>query len=257
MRLVLEALATFVFVLVDTALGVVRDAVRIALAPRSFLATSRAVRFVRFEHRAWFTGFPLSLQFYARTQNRKRNRSRAEIPPINWKGVPVMKDPFDLALYPMLLWELKPATIVELGSYRGGSALWLSDLLSMMGVDGRVYSFDVDVSRLEARSDRVTFEYADCNDLSTLPTSRLQDLPHPWLVIEDAHHNVYEVLRYFDAFLRPGDYLVVEDVWNPRNYLALRRFARESNGRYLVDTQFTDMFAYNATWNFNGYLRRS
>jgi len=256
MRFLLEVLATLLFVLVDTVLGVVRDAVRIALAPRSFLAKSRAVRFVRFEHRAWFTGFPLSVQFYARTQRRKRNHSESAVPTINWKGVLSMKDPFELALYPLLLWELKPATIIELGSYIGGSAMWLADLLSIMGVDGRVYSFDIDPSRVQVQHDRVTFEYANCEDLSTLPTSRLKDLPHPWLVIEDAHRNVYKILRYFDALLWPGDYVVVEDVLNPRNYWGLRRFARESNGRYLVDTQFTDMFGYNATWNFNGYLRR-
>lgn len=256
MRFVLEVLATLAFLLLDTVLGVARDVVRIALAPRGFLATSRAERFIRFEHRAWFTGFPLSLQFYTRTQNRKLNRSRSAVPTINWKGVQTLKDPFELALYPLLLWELQPATIIELGSYMGGSAVWLADLLSVMGVDGRVHSFDIDLSRIQARHDRVTFEYADCNDLSTFPTSRLKDLPHPWLLIEDAHRNVYEVLRHFDALLRPGDYLVVEDVFHPRNYVALRRFVRETHGRYLVDTHYTDMFAYNATWNFNGYLKR-
>ena len=39
-----------------------------------------------------------------------------------------------------------------------------------------------------------------------------QKLPHPWYVIEDSHVNVTGLLEYFDRFLQPGDYLMVEDI---------------------------------------------
>ena len=46
-----------------------------------------------------------------------------------YKAIPTLKNPFDLALYSMLLWNLKPRSIIEIGSHRGGSALWLADQL--------------------------------------------------------------------------------------------------------------------------------
>jgi cephalosporin hydroxylase len=255
MMRVFEIAASFLFLLVDTALALLRDAVRLVLAPRSFRADARNVRFVPFEHRAWFTTLPLSLQFLSRVQSRKWNRQADAVPPLHWKGVPCLKDPFDLALYPLLLWDLKPATIIEIGSFAGGSAVWLADLLDAMGVDGRVHSFDIDPGRVVAHHDRVTFARADSHRLSTFPTD-LKLLPHPWLVIEDAHQNVYELLRHFDGLLEPGDYLVVEDLFSLPKYARTSRFLREARERYAVDTRYTDMFGYNATWNVNGYLKR-
>ncbi len=252
---VFEILSSLFFLLADTALHVVRDVVRVILAPRSFRADPRHVRFVPFQHRAWLTALPLSLQFLARVQSRKWNRQGDAVPPLHWKGVPCLKDPFDLALYPLLLWDLRPATIIEIGSFAGGSAVWLADLMGAMGIDGRVHSFDIDPERVVASHERVTFAYADSHRLSTLPAD-LKQLPHPWLVIEDAHQNVYELLRHFDGLLEPGDYLVVEDLFSLPKYAQTSRFLREARGRYVVDTHYTDMFGYNATWNLNGYLKR-
>ena len=43
-----------------------------------------------------------------------------------YKGIPTFKNPFDWALYPILLWEVRPKTIIEIGSNQGGSAAWLA-----------------------------------------------------------------------------------------------------------------------------------
>lgn len=252
-RFYLEAIAALAFLAIDSALAAVRDAVRFLLAPSSFGA--EAPRFVPLDRRAWFTGFPLSVQLFLRIQRLKKRRVEGT-PPIHWKGVQTLKDPLDLALYPMLLWELKPVTVIEIGAARGGSALWLADLLSAMGVEAHVWSFDVDLTRVEVSDARITFAQADSHQLSTLPLRELAALPHPWLVIEDAHQNLGPLLLAFDELLQAGDYLVVEDLILPRTYMAFRHFARRAGARYHVDTRFTDLFGYNATWNANGYLKR-
>ena len=131
-----------------------------------------------------------------------------------YRGVPLLKNPFDLALYPMLLWRLKPRTIIEIGSKSGGSGLWLGDLLNNFGIEGHVYSLDI--VRVDPVSHpRVTFLEADGRALGeTLRPDFLQGLPRPWLVIEDADH-AYEtssaVLNFFDPWLKPQEYIVVED----------------------------------------------
>lgn len=59
-----------------------------------------------------------------------------------FEGVGCAKNPFDLALYTMLISKHRPRTIVEIGSFNGGSALWFAAQLRGMGIDGKVLSVD-------------------------------------------------------------------------------------------------------------------
>ena len=65
---------------------------------------------------------------------------------MHWRGVPLMKTVFDYALYPMLLAELKPRTIFEIGSGLGASAVWFADHLKMLGIGGHVHSIDINAA---------------------------------------------------------------------------------------------------------------
>ena len=163
---------------------------------------------------------------------------------MRWRGVPLMKNVFDFAMYPALLAELRPRTVFEIGSGLGASALWFADSLEFCGVDGRVYS--VDRSKPVIEHQRVKFFQGDCSDPERLFDAQLlQSAPRPWLVVEDAHHNVGGVLEHFHRHLSAGDYLVVEDSDVKRE--TLRQFVGAHPGAYLVDTRFTDNFGRNAT----------
>ena len=39
----------------------------------------------------------------------------------------------------------------------------------------------------------------------------LQSMPHPWIVIEDAHINLINVLEHFHKYMIPGDYFIIDD----------------------------------------------
>ena len=163
---------------------------------------------------------------------------------MRWRGVPLMKNVFDFAMYPALLAELRPRTVFEIGSGRGASATWFADSLALCGSDARVHS--VDRCKAEIEHPQVRFYQGDCAEPERLfDPGLLQTEPHPWLVVEDAHHNVAAVLQHFHRFLAPGDYLVVEDSDVKRD--AIRQFLGAHPGDYLVDTHFTDYFGRNAT----------
>jgi cephalosporin hydroxylase len=163
---------------------------------------------------------------------------------MRWRGIPLMKNVFDFAMYPALLAELRPGTVFEVGSGLGASALWFADNLEFCGVDARVYS--VDRAKPAIAHPRVQFFQGDSSDPERLfDPAILKTAPHPWLVVEDAHHNVGGVLEHFHPYLTPGDYLVVEDSDVKRD--VLRRFVGAHPGAYLVDTRFTDNFGRNAT----------
>ncbi len=46
---------------------------------------------------------------------------------MRWRGVPLMKNVFDFAMYPALIAELRPRTVFEVGSGLGASAAWFAD----------------------------------------------------------------------------------------------------------------------------------
>jgi cephalosporin hydroxylase len=49
-----------------------------------------------------------------------------------------------------MLQETKPPTIIEIGAFNGGGALWMADLMKIHEVETHVYSMDIDFSYLEA-----------------------------------------------------------------------------------------------------------
>jgi Cephalosporin hydroxylase len=163
---------------------------------------------------------------------------------LQWRGLPLMKTVFDFAIYPQLLAELRPRSIFEIGSGSGASALWLADHAALLKLESYVHS--VDLTPVDQSHPGVTFYAGDCSDPARLFDAGLLDrAPHPWLVIEDAHHNVAAVLARFHAFMRKGDYLYVEDSEIKRD--DIRQFLAGREGCYLVDTKFTDFFGRNAT----------
>jgi cephalosporin hydroxylase len=163
---------------------------------------------------------------------------------MHWRGLPLFKTAFDFAIYPQLLQELRPRTILEIGSGSGASALWLADLAQTFALDATVHS--ADIRPATAEHPRVRFHRGDCREPATLfPAEVLAQAPRPWLVIEDAHQNVPGVLAWLHERLAAGDYLVVEDSDVKRD--ALAAFDAAHPGQYMVDTRYTDFFGRNAT----------
>jgi len=173
---------------------------------------------------------------------------------MHWRGAPLMKNVFDFAIYPALIAELRPRTVFEIGSGSGASAAWIADHLTLCGAEARIHSVDLIKARME--HPLVTFHHGDCaNPESLFEPQLLRSAPHPWLVIEDAHHNVDAVLEHMHQFLLPGDYLVVED--SDVKQQSLGKFNEAHPGDYLVDTRFTDYFGRNATCAADAIFLRS
>ncbi|MGY4353110.1 cephalosporin hydroxylase [Bradyrhizobium sp. GM7.3] len=86
---------------------------------------------------------------------------------MTYKGLILLKTPFDQALYSE---ELQPKTILELGSYHGGSGLWLADLMSMLCENpGEVHSFDLHTECIHEDARKhplLTFHQTDLSDLA-------------------------------------------------------------------------------------------
>ena len=187
----------------------------------------------------------------------------------SYRGVPMIKNPFDFALYPVLIWNLKPRTIIEIGSKDGGSAVWLGDMLNNFGIDGHIYSIDI-VEVTSVQHPRVTYMEGNGRALQEILTPGfINSLPRPLLVIEDADHS-YEtskhVLEFFHPYLKLEEYIVIEDgiisdlvqdaSYNIGPHKALKEFLSEHEDEYEIDSSYCDYFGYNMTWCTNGFLKK-
>ncbi len=188
-----------------------------------------------------------------------------------YRDIPTQKHPVEIALYMRLIWELKPRTIIEIGSLFGGSAIWMADTLNSYGIEGRVISIDQKPPSPPYKPMNVSFMQGDQNNLvATLTDELIATLPRPWLIIEDASHHyspTLAVLRFFDPLLRSGEYIVVEDAnvtemgvdahFKGGPARAIAEFLRERGRDYEIDTRYCDQYGRNVTGNPNGYLRRT
>ena len=71
--------------------------------------------------KSYFTNQHLSATLFGKLYFKNKHRTWLNT---YWMGTPVMKVPLDLWIYQEILYELKPAVIVEAGTNRGGSALF-------------------------------------------------------------------------------------------------------------------------------------
>jgi cephalosporin hydroxylase len=186
-----------------------------------------------------------------------------------YRGLPCHKSPIDLAIYLALIDEVRPKTIIEVGTKFGGSAKLFRDFAKVAGADTVVVS--IDVNRPELELDGILFLEGNVLELPTLfEREALYGLPRPWLVIEDSAHTAaccQAALHFFAEHLRPGEWLVMEDGvlsdlglterYNGGPNRAIAEFFSDYPDIFAIGSEYCDMFGRNATYNPNGYLRRT
>jgi len=198
-----------------------------------------------------------------------------------WRGILLQKDSRELMIYQSLLNSLKPRTIIELGTYLGGSAVWFADMMKGLGHKCHVYTLEMLEHLIKPPAKihpGVTCIIGDANNIQTLmPHDMLTQLPHPWLVIEDCHVNTFGSLEHFGKYMVSGDYFAVEDTsylseyyyalrmeagetkeweWSDVKHKALLKFLKKYKGTFKVDSFYTDLFGFNGTNAWDGYISK-
>jgi cephalosporin hydroxylase len=130
-----------------------------------------------------------------------------------WLGTRVLKLPLDLWLYQELLTLDRPDVVVECGTKFGGSALFLANIMDLLG-HGEVLTIDIEAQPGRPEHPRITY----LSGSSTAPdvvadvTARLAG--RRAMVVLDSDHSEAHVHAELEAYspLVPVDgYLIVED----------------------------------------------
>jgi cephalosporin hydroxylase len=182
-----------------------------------------------------------------------------------YAGILTQKCPNDFWVYQELIFELRPSVIVEVGNYRGGSALALADVQNTFG-RGRVIAVDIDHSWIDPKvkdDPRIRLVTGDATSVFD-QVSRLISESDTVMIIEDSSHtfeNTLSVLRTYSPLVTPGSYFIVEDGicchglevdFSPGPYEAIGVFLTENEAFY----SDREREGFVITWNPKGYLKR-
>ena len=206
------------------------------------------------------------MSFFSRNTDFKLKDIEAGHFRVAYKGVPAIKCPFDYVLYQMLIWEVKPDLIIEIGTNKGGSALYLADLLES-NKKGELHTIDLSVNEEDASLLSHPRIKVYKNGFMNYDTSSLSNYK-TILVIEDGSHTYEDTLaalNKFSSFVSNNSYFIAEDgivnelgrerEFNGGPQKAVAEFVKR-NRNFIIDRNWCDFFGPNATFNVNGYLKR-
>ena len=200
----------------------------------------------------------------------------------HYKGIKMLKDCKSLSVTYNLMYEIRPKTIFELGTYRGGFCLWMADQLDLLydrKEQVQIYSlekFEELVDPLAKEDQRIKYIFDDVSNLEKhLTPEIMENLPHPWIIFEDCHFNLHNTLNFFNRFMKAGDYLFVEDLsnvspdqtsYNPFKVNkpwdgSLKRkelfdWVKDREDEIQVDTYYCDYYGYNGTVQWDGIMKK-
>jgi cephalosporin hydroxylase len=181
-----------------------------------------------------------------------------------WLGTQALKNPLDLWVYQEIIAETRPALIVETGTWRGGSALYMASVCDLLG-EGEVVSIDIEPARDDyPQHPRITYLAGrSSTDPAVVEEVRGRAAGRPTLIILDSDHSqrhVEEELAAYAPLVPVGCYLIVEDSnigqiredLMPGPLQAIERFLAATN-EFEVDREREKFLI---TFNPSGYLRR-
>ena len=196
----------------------------------------------------------------------------------SWMGRPIIKYPNDILILQEMIWNLKPDYIVETGIAHGGSIIFSSSMLELLG-HGEVIAVDIDIrqhNREEIEkhpmAKRITMIEGSSVDPTIVNSIKEKVKGKKVLVCLDSNHtheHVLEELRMYADMVNVGSYIVCPDTfveYFPKGYCddrpwdvgnnpmtALIAFLKEDD-RFIIDKDIDNKLMI--TEGFDGYLKR-
>lgn len=182
-----------------------------------------------------------------------------------WQGVEIQKNPMDLMMYQEILYECRPDLIIECGTFRGGSALYMAHLCDIMQ-HGMILTIDVNRWVGFPQHPRVIYLTGSTVEKDIFAQAKaFAGGFRKVMVILDSDHSKAHVLKEMDLYselVTPRQYMIVEDSninghpvrqdTGPGPYEAVEKWVPK-HPEFIID-KACERFLY--THNPNGYLRR-
>ncbi|MCB9851792.1 MAG: class I SAM-dependent methyltransferase [Phycisphaerales bacterium] len=191
-----------------------------------------------------------------------------------WMGCQILKCPLDLWVYQEIMFETKPDLIIETGTYKGGSAVFLASMFDAMArvapedrCPRRVLSIDIEE---QDRPTHLRVRYHTGSSVADETLTLVKQIIAEYgaeriMVILDSDHTRDHVLKELDAYaplVTPGCYMIVEDT-NVNGHPAYEAFGPGPMEAVEAFLSKSDQFEqdrtrekYYMTFNPGGFLKR-
>ena len=197
----------------------------------------------------------------------------------SWMGRPIIQLPQDIIAMQEIIWNVKPDLIIETGIAHGGSILFCSSMMEMMGIDGQVLGLDIDIRTHNFGEivhhpmyKRITMiEGSSTDERIVQKVRKFSEGKSRILVCLDSNHTHEHVLRELQLYaplVTLGSYCIVFDTiiedmpdddfhdrpWGPGNNpkTAVWEYLKH-NDRFEIDKSIEDKLLMTAAPD--GYLK--
>ena len=165
-----------------------------------------------------------------------------------WLGSPIIQFPQDMIAMQEIIWRVKPELIIETGIAHGGSLIFYSSMLELLGGEGQVLGIDINIrehNRVEIEKHpmfkRITMIQGSSidEDIAKQVYDFAKD-KKPVLITLDSNHTHNHVLRelqLYSPLVTKGSYLVVFDTLiedMPENFFPDHPWGRGNNPKTAV-----------------------
>lgn len=199
----------------------------------------------------------------------------------SWLGRPIIKYPQDIVIMQELIWTVKPDLIIETGIAHGGSIIFSSSMMELLGNGGKVIAVDIDIrkhNRAEIEKHPMVKNITMLEGSSTDETivNQIANYAKGFkkvMVVLDSNHtheHVYRELELYTPLVSVGSYILLPDTfveffpkgyvtnrpWDVGNnpYTAMKAFLKTTN-QFVKDESITNKLLITEAFG-GGYLKR-
>jgi cephalosporin hydroxylase len=165
-----------------------------------------------------------------------------------WLGRPIIQFPQDIIAMQELIWQIKPDLIIETGIAHGGSLIFYSSMMELLGGNGQVLGIDIDIrehNRVEIEKHpmfkRITMLEGSSIDpeIAKKVYAFAKDKKKILVVLDSlhTHDHVTKELELYSPLVSKGSYLVVFDTIvedMPGNFFPDRPWGKGNNPKTAV-----------------------
>ncbi|MCO5235540.1 MAG: cephalosporin hydroxylase family protein [Chitinophagaceae bacterium] len=199
----------------------------------------------------------------------------------SWLGRPIIKYPQDIVIMQELIWRVKPDLIIETGIAHGGSIIFSSSMMELLGNNGKVIAVDIDIRKhnreeIEKHPMIKNITMLEGSSIDENIVRQISDYARNFrnvMVVLDSNHthdHVFRELELYTPLVSLNSYILLPDTfveffpkgyvkerpWDVGNnpYTAMEAFL-ETTTDFVKDESLTDKLLITEALG-GGYLKR-
>lgn len=175
-----------------------------------------------------------------------------------WMGRPIIKYPQDIVIMQELIWDVKPDLIIETGIAHGGSIIFSSSMMELLGNGGKVIAVDIDIRKhnrdeIEKHPMMKNITMLEGSSVDEKIVQQIADYAKNFkkvMVVLDSNHShehVYRELELYTPLVSLDSYILLPDTFVeffPKGYVTNRPWDVGNNPYTAMEAylKITDQF---------------